>query len=125
MNRIGEQLCLNACRRQVLGFYLKQNASASLGRAKDRDTPAGQQGLCSWRISIFVRRRTLNLWSAVVRIVELFILGGKAGHALIAFLATVLAIAIVASGILSGGRASAGTLLNAISADPIAGKTRN
>lgn len=47
-------------------------------------------------------RRTLNLWAAIVRVVELFISGGKPGHALVAFLAVIVAIVIVAVGLTSG-----------------------
>lgn len=67
----------------------------------------------------------MNFWAAVVRIVELFLIRGKAGQALIAFLATVLAIGIVASGVANSGRATVGNLLNAINSHPVANKTLN
>lgn len=53
-------------------------------------------------------RRNLNLWTAIVRVVELFISGGKPGHALVAFLAVIVAIVIVAVGLTSGERLFAG-----------------
>lgn len=111
--------------RQVLGFYLGQNFAVSLGGKENRATPAGQQGSRSKRILIFARRRSVNLWAAVVRIVELFVLGGKAGHALIAFLATILAIVIVASSIASSGRTSVGNLLDTINPHPVTKKALN
>lgn len=46
----------------------------------------------------------MNLWAAIVNVVELFIRGGKPGHALIAFLAATLAIIVVAIGLTDKSR---------------------
>lgn len=47
----------------------------------------------------------MNIWTAIVRIVEIFVAGGKPGYALTAFFSLMLLIAIIAVGVESKGRA--------------------
>lgn len=53
----------------------------------------------------------MNIWAAIVRIVEIFVTGGKLGHALAAFVTLMVVIALVAIGVESKGRALAESMI--------------